>query len=105
MFKPCGRKFTMLELPELVQSLMHDLQLTTAMHEYQQLDTQALIDLLAAETQEYTRAYSRGAQDEIAVRRIVMEALITEIKKRKKEDVLPQNVLSAISPPDQSKQD
>jgi hypothetical protein len=75
------------------------------MHEYQQLDLQALIDLLATETQEYTRAYTRGAQDEIAVRRIVMEALITEIKKRKKEDVLPQNVLSAISPPDQFKPD
>ena len=73
------------------------------MHEYQRLDTQALIDLLAAETQEYTRAFLRGAQHEMAVRRIVIDALITEIKKRKKEDVLPQIVLSAISPSDPSK--
>ena len=75
------------------------------MHEYQQLDLQALIDLLATETQEYTRAYAKGVQDEIAVRRIVMEALIAEINRRKKEDVLPQNVLTPISPPDQSKQE
>ena len=72
------------------------------MQEYQQLDLQALIDLLATETQEYTRAFTKGSQDEIAVKRIVMEALIAEIKKRKKEAVLPQNALKAISPPDKS---
>ena len=77
---------------------------TNHMHTYQQLDLQALIDLLATETQEYTRAFSRGEQEEVAVRRIVMEALIAEIKSRKKEDVLPQNVLSAIAPPETPQQ-
>lgn len=72
------------------------------MQEYQQLDLQALIDLLATETQEYTRAYTKGAQEEIAVKRISMEALIAEIKKRKKEAVLPQNAITAVSPPDKS---
>jgi hypothetical protein len=72
------------------------------MHHYQHLDLQALIDLLATETQEYTKAFTRGAQQEIAMRRTVMESLIAEIKARKKEDILPQNVLAAITPPEQS---
>ncbi len=72
------------------------------MHHYQHLDLQALIDLLAIETQEYTKAFTRGAQQEIAMRRTVMESLIAEIKARKKEDILPQNVLAAITPPEQS---
>lgn len=71
------------------------------MHNYQQMDLHALIDLLAIETQEYTKAYARGAQEEIAVHRIVMDALITEIRARKKEDILPQNVLTTITPPEQ----
>ena len=72
------------------------------MHHYQHLDLQALIDLLATETQEYTKAFTRGAQQEIAMRRTFIESLIEEIKARKKEDILPQNVLSAITPPEQS---
>jgi hypothetical protein len=72
------------------------------MHHYQHLDLQALIDLLAIETQEYTKAVSRGVQQEIAMRRTVMESLISEIKARKKEDILPQNILAAITPPEQS---
>lgn len=71
------------------------------MHHYQHLDVQALIDLLATETQEYTKAFSRGVQQEIAMRRTVMESLIAEIKARKKEEILPQNVLSATTPPEQ----
>ena len=70
------------------------------MHHYQQLDLLALIDLLANETQEYTRAFTRGAQDEVTIRKTVMDALIAEIRSRKKENVLPQNVLSVISPPE-----
>jgi hypothetical protein len=72
------------------------------MHHFQHLDLQALIDLLATETQEYTKAFTRGAQQEIAMRRTVMESLISEIRARKKEDILPQNVLAAITPPEQS---
>jgi hypothetical protein len=75
------------------------------MHQYQQLDLQSLVDLLAIETQEYTRAFARGVQDEIAVRRIVMEALIAEIKLRKKEDVLPQNVTTAVNPPEKASEE
>lgn len=72
------------------------------MHHYQHLDVQALIDLLATETEEYTKAFAKGAQQEIAMRRTVMESLMAEIRARKKEDILPQNVLSAITPPEQS---
>lgn len=75
------------------------------MHPYQQLDLQALIDMLATETQEYTRAFTRGAQEEIAIRKIVIDALIAEIKRRKKENVLPQNVLTVLNPPDQTDTD
>lgn len=71
------------------------------MHDYQQLDLQALIDLLATETQEYTRAFTRGELEEVKVKRIVIEALIAEIRLRKKEDVLPHNVISALAQPDQ----
>jgi hypothetical protein len=76
-----------------------------SMHPYQQLDLQALIDMLATETQEYTRAFTRGAQEEIAIRKIVIDALIAEIKRRKKENVLPQNVLTVLNPPDQTDTD
>lgn len=72
------------------------------MHHHQQLDLQALIDLLAIETQEYTKALTRGVKEEIAMRRTVMESLIAEIKTRKKEDILPQNVFPAITPPKRS---
>jgi hypothetical protein len=58
------------------------------MHYYQQLDLQALIDLLASETQQYTSAISRGIHEEIAMRKIVMDELIFEIRQRKGEDVL-----------------
>lgn len=61
------------------------------MQHYRHLDLQALIDMLAIETQEYTKAFTRGVQEEIAMRRTVMESLIEEIKTRKKEDILPQS--------------
>ncbi len=72
------------------------------MHHYQHLDLQALIDLLAIETGEYTKAVSRGVQQEIAMRRTVMDLLIAEIKTRKKEEILPQTVIAAVTPPEQS---
>ena len=72
------------------------------MHHYEHLDLQALIDLLATETLEYTKACTRGVRQEIAMRRTIMESLISEIKARKKEDILPQNVLAVITPPEQS---
>ena len=100
-----GSQVYCVQMLGLVQCLMQIYYLTTPMQDYQQLDTQALVDLLATETQDYTRAFLRGAQDEIAVRRIVMEAIMAEIRKRKKEDVLPQNVLSTIESPEQPKQD
>lgn len=67
------------------------------MQHYQQLDLQALIDLLANETQEYTRAFTRGAQNEIALRKTIIDALVSEIRARKKESALPHNVLDAIT--------
>jgi hypothetical protein len=104
MFKPCHRQFISSNYWNWI-NVCGIFGNSQTMHEYQQLDIQALIDLLANETQEYTRAYARGAQDEIAVKRIIMDALIAEIKRRKKEDVLPQNVPSVTSPPEQSGQE
>ena len=98
LFKPCHHKFTHSNYWNWF-NVCDSNRNSNDMQQYHQLDLQALVDLLANETQEYTMAYNKGAQDEIAVKRIVMEALIAEIKSRKKEDVLPQNALSAAASP------
>ena len=56
---------------------------------YQQLDLQALIDLLAEETQKYTRAFISGNQAETAIRKTILDALVVEVKRRKKGDFQP----------------
>ena len=60
--------------------------------DYQQLDLQSLIDLLAKETEQYTKAFIGGKQEALAVHKITIDALVAEITRRKK---------AQSSPPDQ----
>lgn len=54
------------------------------MHEnLQQFDFQALIDLLAEETEKYTKAFISGDQKKTAEHRVVLDALVSEINFRK----------------------
>jgi hypothetical protein len=64
------------------------------MQHYQQLDLQTLIDLLAKETEQYTKAFISGKQQALAVHKIAIDALVVEITRRKKAE---------IKPPDQDK--
>lgn len=50
---------------------------------FQQLDLPSLIDLLAEETEKYTKAFISGNLLEFAYHRAKMEALIAEIEQRK----------------------
>jgi hypothetical protein len=59
---------------------------------FQQLDLQVLIDLLAEETQQYTKAFISGNQAETDLRRIIIDALVAEVNRRKKGDFLRPNV-------------
>jgi hypothetical protein len=51
---------------------------------YQQLDLQTLIDLLAEETQKYTKAFISGNAKEVDQQRILIDALVEEINTRKR---------------------
>jgi hypothetical protein len=53
-------------------------------HDYQQLDLQTLIDLLAEETQKYTKAFISGASTEVEKQRVIIDALVMEINNRKR---------------------
>ena len=50
---------------------------------YQQLDLQSLLDLLAEETKNYTKAFTGGDLTETAKSRTKVNALIAEINQRK----------------------
>jgi len=64
-------------------------------------DIHVLVDWLAKETQLYTKAFSSGANNEILTRhRVVIDALVAEIRHRKAEDLLPSQVLSNLPPND-----
>jgi hypothetical protein len=52
--------------------------------DFRRIELQTLIDLLAEETQKYTRAYSSGNQQLTAIHRTIIGALIEEINNRKK---------------------
>jgi len=54
-------------------------------HQHQQFYLQALIDLLAEETEKYTRASISGKVNDIAHHKAVIDALVVEIKRRKQE--------------------
>ena len=67
----------------------------------QQPDIQVLVDWLAKETQLYTKAFSSGANNENLTRhRVIIDALVAEIRNRKAEDLLPLQVLSNLPPND-----
>jgi hypothetical protein len=61
-------------------------------HNYQQLDLQTLIDLLAEETEKYTKAFISGKQGDLAQHSTIVNAVIAEINKRKQENFLPVNL-------------
>ncbi|OQP51974.1 hypothetical protein A4H97_25480 [Niastella yeongjuensis] len=50
---------------------------------YQQLDLQSLLDLLAEETEKYTKAFIRGDSTETAYYRTKVNTIIAEINQRK----------------------
>jgi hypothetical protein len=66
---------------------------------FQQLDLQSLIDLLAEETEKYTKAFISGNLLESAFHRAKMEALIAEIEQRKQGKFLPTDI-GLENPPD-----
>jgi hypothetical protein len=57
-------------------------------HNYQQFDLQTLIDLLAAETEKYTKAFISGNSQISAQHRASIDALVEEIHSRKQEAIL-----------------
>jgi hypothetical protein len=60
------------------------------MHQhYQQFDLQTLIDLLAKETQAYTKAFIGGRLQDGEQHRATIDALIEEIQIRKRGALLP----------------
>jgi hypothetical protein len=58
-------------------------------YNYQQLDLQSLIDLLAEETEKHTRAFVCGSLKEIDQQRAVINALVEEILLRKRGAAFP----------------
>ena len=52
--------------------------------DFRPLDLQTLIDLLAEETQKYTRAFLSGNQRVTDIHRATIDALVEEINRRKK---------------------
>jgi hypothetical protein len=65
---------------------------------FQQPDLQSLIDLLAGETEQYTKAFISGNQLEAAYHRAKMKALIAEIEQKKQVNFLPANNRLESSP-------
>lgn len=53
------------------------------MENYQHIELQSLLDLLAEETEKYTKAFLSGNFQETAIYRIRINALIAEINQRK----------------------
>jgi hypothetical protein len=52
--------------------------------DFRRLELQVLIDLLAEETQKYTRAFISGNQQVTAIHKSTIDALVEEINLRKK---------------------
>ena len=57
-------------------------------HNYQQLDLQTLIDLLAEETEKYTKAFIIGSLKESNQQRAIINALVEEINIRKRDTIV-----------------
>jgi hypothetical protein len=54
---------------------------------FQPADLQTLIDLLAEETQKYTRAFISGNQQVASIHRSTIDALVEEINRRRNEKI------------------
>ena len=61
-------------------------------HNYQQLDFQSLIDLLATETEKYTKAFTSGDLKGTENYRTKVNALNEEIYQRKQNGLLPPEI-------------
>jgi hypothetical protein len=57
--------------------------------DFQRIELQTLIDLLAEETQKYTKAFSSGNQAVISIHRATIDALVKEINLRKESPKTP----------------
>ena len=67
--------------------------------DFQQLDLQTLLDLLAEETEKFTKAFISGKQGDLAQHKIIID-VISEIKRRKQGHLLPANLkLESASDP------
>lgn len=60
-------------------------------HNYQQLDLQTLFDLLAEETEKFTKAFVSSKQGDLAHHKVIID-VISEIKRRKQGHLLPANL-------------
>jgi hypothetical protein len=60
-------------------------------HNYQQLDLQTLLDLLAEETAKFTKVFVSSKQGDLAQHKVIIE-LISEINRRKQGHLLPANL-------------
>ena len=58
---------------------------------YQQLDLQTLLDLLAEETEKFTKAFISTKQGDLAQHKVIID-VISEIKRRKQGHLLPANL-------------
>jgi hypothetical protein len=67
--------------------MVPSLLLIEMQHPFQPFDLQTLIDLLAEETQNYTRAFSSGNQLVAGIHKTTIDALVEEINRRKKDMV------------------
>jgi len=56
-------------------------------HNYQQLDLHMLIDLLAEETQKYTKAFISGYSPDVEKQKATIDALVGEINVRKQNSI------------------
>jgi hypothetical protein len=54
---------------------------------FQPADLQTLIDLLAEETQQYTRAFSSGNIQVASIHKSTIDALVEEINRRRNEKI------------------
>ena len=80
-------------LHKMVQSLLvYNMQ-----NGFQLIELQTLIDLLAEETQKYTRAFISGNQKVAGIHRSTIDALVEEINRRKKT-VVPGKIESDVKP-------
>jgi hypothetical protein len=64
---------------------------------YQQFEFQTLIDLLAEETEKYTRCFTSGKITEATDHKAAIDALVEEIKRRKSgESIAPTKWLQGL---------